>query len=222
MNRTTRWTTVCAALSAASLARAADEGAGAAEDPHAQHKAMAVQAAAEATAPTNAVDVKLLDAELLDQDGNRVHFRSDVIADRLVVMNFVYTTCTTICPILSSKFTRLQEKLGDRQGREVFLVSMSIDPSRDTPPRLKAYAARHKARAGWSHLTGKQGDVDQVLKGLGAYTANFVDHAPMLLVGDGRTGRWARLNGFPTREQVLAQIDELLAARRQAAKEGRP
>jgi protein SCO1 len=65
----------------------------------------------------------------------------------------------------------------------------------------------------------RRGDVEEVLKGLGAYTPRFVDHAPMLLVGDGRTGRWARLNGFPTQEQVLAQVDALLAARRQAARE---
>jgi len=213
----TRMTALCAALALAPASRAAEPAA--AEDPHAHCKEVAATAQKAPAAPSSAVDVKVVDAELVDQDGNKLHFGSDVLGDRLLVMNFVYTTCTTICPILSAKFTRLQEKLGDRQGREVFLVSMSIDPSRDTPPRLKAYAAKHKARAGWAHLTGKKEDVDRVLRGLGAYTTNFVDHAPMLLVGDGRTGRWARLNGFPTPEQVLAQIDELLAARRQAARE---
>jgi protein SCO1 len=190
------------------------------EDPHAHHREQAVRAESAPAGRGTSVDVKIVDAELLDQDGNRLHFKSDVLRDRIVVMNFIYTTCTTICPLLSANFTRLQERLGERQGKEVWLVSMSVDPGRDTPRRLEAYAARHKARAGWIHLTGKKDDVDQVLRGLGAYTPNFVDHAPMLLVGDGRTGRWARMNGFPTPDQVLAQTDELLAARRRGGGAG--
>jgi protein SCO1 len=216
MTRKTRWSALLAGLLLAPAGRAADAPA---EDPHAHCKEVAAAAEKAPATPSTRVDVKVVDAALVDQDGRTVRFQSDVLADKLVVMNFVYTTCTTVCPILSAKFTRLQERLGDRQGREVFLVSLSIDPNRDTPPRLKAYAAKHRAKAGWTHLTGKKEDVDQVLKGLGAFTPNFVDHAPMMLVGDGRTGRWARLNGFPNPDQVLAQIDELLAARRQAAKE---
>ncbi|HET9594537.1 MAG TPA: SCO family protein [Anaeromyxobacteraceae bacterium] len=217
MKRTTRTRGLLVALAFAPATRAAHAPA-AAGDPHA-HCQEAAPAPAAPSASASRVDVEVVNAVLLDQDGAEVHFKSDVVGDRLVVMNFVYTTCTTICPLLSARFARLQERLGDRQGRDVFLVSISVDPNRDTPARLKAYAARHGARAGWSHLTGTKGDVDRVLKGLGAYTGNFVDHAPMILVGDGRTGRWARLNGFPAPDQVLAVIDDLLAARRQAAME---
>jgi protein SCO1 len=170
---------------------------------------------AEAPAPPRGAGaaVTLLEAKLVDQDGRAVRFPADVVGDRIVVMDFVFTTCTTICPILSAKLTRLQERLGDRAGREVRLVSFSIDPARDTPARLKAFGARFKAGPGWTWLTGEVGDVERVLKGLGAYTPDFTSHPPMLLVGDGRTGRFVRLNGFPDPDKLLATVDELVAAR---------
>jgi protein SCO1/2 len=160
-----------------------------------------------------AISVTVKDTPLLDQDGRAVRFATDVVGDRLVVIDFVFTTCTTICPILSAKLALVQERLGDRLGREVRLISLSIDPARDTPERLKAYAARFKAREGWTWVTGGTDAVTGVLKGLGAYTADFNAHAPMALVGDGRTGRWARLNGFPDADRVLAALDALRAAR---------
>jgi protein SCO1/2 len=159
------------------------------------------------------VKVTLVDAPLLDQDGRPVRFKTDVVGDQIVVVDFVFTTCTTICPILSAKLAGLQGRLGDRLGQGVGLVSVSIDPARDTPERLKAHAARFKARQGWTWVTGEAGAVNALLKGLGAYTANFAEHAPMMLVGDGRTGRWARFNGFPDPARLLAAIDALEAAR---------
>jgi protein SCO1/2 len=177
------------------------------------------EAAPAAAAPTGAgalppaVNVSLVDAPLLDQDGRPVQFARDVVGDRIVVVDFVFTTCTTICPILSAKLAGLQGRLGDRLGKEVGLVSVSIDPARDTPERLKAYAARFKARPGWTWVTGEPETVNKVLKGLGAYTPNFNEHPPIMLVGDGRTGRWARFNGFPDPARLEAAIDALVAAR---------
>lgn len=173
--------------------------------------------AARAEAASAAARVTLNDARLVDQDGAPARFRSDVIGDRIVVVDFVFTTCTTVCPALSALFTRVQERLGDRLGRGIELVSVSLDPARDTPARLKAYAARHRAGPHWKWLTGNQDDVEQVLKGLGAYTPNFSAHVPMVLVGDGRTGAFVRLNGFPSPDRIVEQVDALLAARGLAA-----
>jgi len=189
-----------------------DHGAAAAEDPHAHHKAMA----SAPPDPGKLVSVTLLDETLLDQDGKPARFKTDVIGDRLVVVNFVYTTCTTVCPVLSALFSQLQNKLGDRLGRDVFLVSVTVDPNRDTPARLKAYRAKHGARDGWTWLTGEKGAVDRVLKGLEAYTPNFEDHPSQVLVGDGRSGAWTRFYGFPSPAQILAKVDDLAAARTQA------
>lgn len=199
-----------AALPAGMTALADDAPAGA---PHV-HPGGAPAAAPAAGA---AAVVSLVEAGLLDQEGRPVRFPGEVLGDRIVVMDFVFTTCTTICPILSAKLTRLQERLGPRAGREVQLVSFSIDPARDTPARLKAFGARFKAGPGWTWLTGEVGEVERVLKGLGAYTADFTSHPPMMLVGDGRTGRFVRLNGFPDPDRLLAAVDELLEARRTVA-----
>ena len=92
--------------------------------------------------------VRIIDAELVDQNGAPARLSSQVIGDSIVVMDFVFTTCTTICPVLSALFSRVQGKLGERLGKEVRLVSISLDPVRDTPARLKAYSASHRAKDG--------------------------------------------------------------------------
>ncbi|HZX95162.1 MAG TPA: SCO family protein [Myxococcales bacterium] len=157
------------------------------------------------------------DVVLVDRDGRSVRFRSDVLGGRVVVIDFVFTTCTTICPLLSSTFARLQERLGDRLARDVQIVSVSLDPVRDTPERLRAYAARHHAGPHWSWLTGPSHDVETVLKALGAYTPDASAHTPVVLVGDARTGVFERFNGFPNPERLVARVDELLAARSHTA-----
>jgi protein SCO1/2 len=182
-------------------------------DPHAHHKAMLNKPAE----PAKSADVDLRDRELVDQDGRKVKFVSDVIGDRIVVMDFVYTSCTTVCPVLSAVFSQVQARLGDELGKEVALVSMSVDPIRDTPQRLKAYAAKHKAQPGWIWLTGSKTTMDDVLNGLGAYSPNFEDHPSMVLVGDGRTGEWSRFFGFPSPDRLMEQVNALQAARQRAA-----
>jgi protein SCO1 len=157
--------------------------------------------------------LKLADAKLVDQHGAALGFKTDVIGDKIVVMDFVYTTCTTVCPVLSALFGQVQARLGSRIGRDVALVSVTVDPVRDTPARLKEYSARFDAGPGWIWLTGRKPVVDGVLKSLGAYTPNFVDHPALVLVGDGASGKWTRYYGFPDPDQIVAKVDELQAAR---------
>ena len=197
---------------AMALLLAASSGALADEDPHAKHRAM-MQQKTEATAEW--ADIDLRDRTLLNQDGDEVRFVSDVIGDNIVVMDFVYTTCTTICPVLSALFAQVQGKLGDQLGQDVIMVSMSVDPIRDTPQRLKAYSAKHHAAEGWVWLTGPKTTIDDVLTGVGAYTTNFEDHPSMVLVGDGKTGEWKRLFGFPSPDRIMQVVNEL-QDRRQA------
>lgn len=179
-------------------------------DPHAHHRAMLEKPAE----PARTTEVDLLDMPLIDQDGNEVKFVSDVIGDRIVVMDFIYTTCTTICPVISAVFGQMQKRLGDQLGDEVALVSVSVDPIRDTPQRLKAYSAKHNAQPGWIWLTGKKRTMDEVLDGLGAYSPNFEDHPAMVLIGDGRTGEWSRFFGFPSPDRLMEQVKALQAARK--------
>jgi protein SCO1/2 len=181
------------------------------EDPHAKHRAMMKQKSEPAA---ESADIDLRDRLLIDHNGQDVKFVTDVVGDNIVVMDFVYTTCTTICPVLSALFTQVQQKLGDEVGDDVWLVSMSVDPVRDTPQRLKAYRARHRAGDGWLWLTGPKAEVDDVLIGLGAYTSNFEDHPSMVLIGDGRSGEWKRLFGFPNPDRIVKIVNDLREKRR--------
>lgn len=161
-----------------------------------------------------AVNVKIYDLDLLDQDGKPLKFKSDAIGDRIVAMTFTYTTCTTICPVLDSIFADLQERLGQRLGKDIGLITLSIDPVTDIPPRLKRHQKRLKAKPGWIFLTGRKPDVDRILKGLDVYSADIASHPPSVFVGDGRRGVWKRLYGFPSPEQILAAMKELEEGRR--------
>lgn len=169
--------------------------------------------AAFSAADAGGVKVKLHDLELQDQTGRRVRFKSDVIGDRLVAISFTYTTCTTICPILDSILVSLQGKLGSRLGKDVELITVSIDPVTDTPSRLMAYARKLKAQPGWTFLTGRKADVDKVLVGLDMYSADILNHPPSILIGDGRRGVWKRYYGFPSADKLLAAINEMTTAR---------
>ena len=177
-------------------------------DPHAKHKAAAAKPVS-----AQSVELKLVDVELLNQDGKPVKLKRDVVGDRIVVMDFVYTTCTTVCPVLSALLADVQGKLGKDVGQDVALVSMTVDPVRDTPQRLKAFGEKYNAGPGWSFVTGRKAQVEDVLKIFGAYTPNFVDHPPLVMVGDGKTGKWLRFFGFPSPDQLTAAVKDLQAAR---------
>jgi len=171
------------------------------------------KAAKEEKVESRPAQVKLIDLPLLDQDGKTVRFRTDVIGDRIVVIDTFFTTCGLICPILGAIFMELQEMAADRLGRDVVLVSISVDPLTDIPPRLKAYAGQWEARPGWIFLTGSKSGVDQVLAGLGLYSADFADHPSAILVGDGKSGEWTRFYGFATPEQLMGKVTELTGKR---------
>lgn len=179
-----------------------------AHDPHAHHR----QAEAKPVDAQSA-RVALADTPLVDQDGRRLRFKSDVVGERIVIVDFIYTTCTTVCPVVSAVMAQLQEKLGARLGRDVALVTVTVDPVRDTPARMKAYAAKMGSVSGWTWLTGPKPQVDEVLKVFGAYTPNFTEHPALILVGDAKSGKWLRFYGFPTPDQLMAAVSELTTAR---------
>jgi protein SCO1/2 len=200
-------TAALAALALSSTAAAADDHAHEHHQHHQHHSAPAGD-----DEPSN-VNVKLRDLVLVDQHGRQASFRRDVIGERIVVINFVYTSCTTVCPVASAIFAQVQQNLGERVGDEVVLVSLSVDPVNDRPARLQAYAQKHNAGDGWLWLTGEKPSMDQVLQGLGAYTPNYQDHPAMVLVGDGNSGQWTRLFGFPGPDKIITEVDALAAVR---------
>lgn len=164
-------------------------------------------------AASEAVNLKLADDALVDQDFQTLKFKSDVLANRIVVMDFLYTSCGTTCPLNTALLAQVQDWLGARFGRDVYFVSITVDPVNDTPARLKAYARNHQIKPGWTLLTGPKATVDKVLEGLGAYTPDFRDHPSMVLVGDARRGVWTRLFGLPDTQRIKTLLNGLLAAR---------
>src|SRR5512139_2754184 len=179
-------------------------------DPHAMHHMQGAAATA-----AEAARVELPDTRLLNQDGEPLRFGSEAVGDGVVVIDFVYTRCTTVCPVLSAVFAQLQERLGPR----VRLVSLSLDPVSDTPARLKEYASRYASGPGWTWLTGDKPEVDRTLLALGAYVGDPASHPPMVLVGDVRRGGWTRFVGIASPERIAARAEELLAARHLASQE---
>lgn len=184
-------------------------------DHHAHH----APASNKPLAPQRAT-FKLTDTPLLDQHGRKLKFKSEALGERIAVISFVYTTCTTVCPVISAVMAQVQGKLGARMGRDVALVTVTVDPLRDTPARLKDYGTRVGAGAGWAWLTGPKPQVDEVLQVFDAYTPNFVDHPPLVLVGDAKSGKWLRFYGFPTPEQLMTAVAEMSAARAKTGASG--
>jgi protein SCO1/2 len=179
-----------------------------AHDDHKKHVAPKEEA-------PKSVKVSLADTPLVDQDGRKVRLKTDVMAGKVVVVDFIYTTCTTICPIFTATMASAQEKLAGVADRDLHLISMTVDPLRDTPRRLKEYAGKHHARFdNWSFLTGAKTDVDAVNKAFGTYTPNIDDHPPMVMVGDTASGQWTRFFGFPAAGDLEARVRQLLAARK--------
>jgi protein SCO1/2 len=145
------------------------------------------------------------DVELLDQDGRTIHFYTDLVKGKVVAVQFIFTTCTTICPPLGATFARVQKDLGERAGRDVRLISISVDPATDTPERMKAWGAKFHAAEGWTLVTGAKPEVDKLLLALGAATASPADHSPTILIGNDAAGQWTRTYGL-ARPGVLVKL----------------
>jgi protein SCO1/2 len=150
------------------------------------------------------------DVELLDQDGRKLRFYTDVLKGKTVVINAFFTTCTSVCPPMNRNMEKIQEALGPRLGKDVFLVSISVDPLTDTPPRLKEYAQKFHAKPGWMFLTGKKENVDWALYKVGQYVEDKQDHTTVIIVGNEATGLWKKMFGMGKPDE-LVQIVESVA-----------
>lgn len=153
--------------------------------------------------------LRIPDVTLIDQDGRKVRFASDLVAGKVVAVSFIFTTCTTICPPLGATFGKLRRLLGSRAGSSVQLISVSVDPLNDTPARLKAWAANFGGGPGWTLLTGPKPEVDRLLRALQAYTPNFGDHSPLILLGNAATGTWERTSGLAPAAEITARLVRL-------------
>lgn len=153
------------------------------------------------------------DVELINQDGQKLRFYSDVLKNKVVIINTFFTTCTSVCPPLNRNFEKLQEALGDRLGKDAFLVSISVDPETDTPLRLKEYGRRFHARDGWIFLTGKKENVDWALYRLGQYVKTKDEHTTVVIIGNEPKGLWKKAFGLAKPEELVKIVEDVIADR---------
>lgn len=149
------------------------------------------------------------DVTLVNQDGERIPLRSLLEGDKPVILDFIYGTCTTICPVLSIGFSHFQKQLGADAGN-VRLVSISIDPDNDTPPVMKEYLARYNAREGWDFLSGKREDIFKVMKAFDAYVVNKMNHFPLTILHAPGSKNWIRITELLGTSDLMHEYDLLL------------
>jgi cytochrome oxidase Cu insertion factor (SCO1/SenC/PrrC family) len=148
---------------------------------------------------------------LLDQDGQEVQFYSDMLQGKIVVIDTIFTTCTGICPVMSQTFAKVQEHVGDRLGKDVHLISISVDPQTDTPARLKEFGARFGAKPGWHFLTGKKENVDFILYKLGQFSEDKESHKNIVLIGNEPTGLWKKAFGLAPPADLIKIVDSVVS-----------
>jgi len=157
---------------------------------------------------------------LVTEEGKTVHFFDDLIKDKVVVINFIYTSCPDTCPLETAQLVRVSKLMGDRIGKDVFFYSISIDPKTDTPEVLKAYKKRFKAN--WTFLTGKKADIIELRKKLGLYIAEIQDgsnnHNVSMIIGNQKTGRWMKRSPFENTHVLADQIGNWLTGWKAAPK----
>jgi cytochrome oxidase Cu insertion factor (SCO1/SenC/PrrC family) len=150
---------------------------------------------------------RIPDAKVVDQNGKELNFYTDLVKHKTVAINFIFTTCTTICPPLTATFRRVQQDLGESIP-DVQLISVSVDPGTDTPERLRDFAAKFKAAPGWTFVTGEESQINSLLEAFGVAVANKNDHTPMVLIGNDKVGFWTRTYGLSSPSALVKAITE--------------
>lgn len=173
-------------------------------DEHAAHRQMMNQEAY----TRNETTYQLPDVLLTDQNGRKLAVGDVLGGNEPVILNFIFTTCTTICPVLSASFSQLQKKYAsDLTG--VRMISISIDPEHDTPAKMKEYAQKFGASESWTFLTGDLNDVHNVLKAFDAYRGDKMNHIPLTFLRASAEDNWVRLEGFASAGDLIREYRAL-------------
>jgi protein SCO1/2 len=155
---------------------------------------------------------------LTTQDGKVVRLYDDLLKGKKVAINLMYTKCTSTCPLETAKLSQVKKILGDRVGKDVFFISISIDPEYDTPERLKAYSEKFHTGEGWTFVTGDENDIKLVARKLGLSSLsdakNRDGHQPALMIGDVDSGNWMRNSAVDNPQFLASTIVNFLGLRK--------
>ncbi len=172
-------------------------------DSHVMHKQMKRTVALDA----HETKITLPDVQLRDSHDIE-HDLQVLMQNKIVVMDFIFSSCTTICPMLSAIMSNTEEQMANRLGKEVILISISVDPNNDTPEKLRSYANKFDAGPNWYWLTGTRGDINRTLRAFGIPVGGKPeDHPPVVLIGNKNKSRWFRWVGIPMPETLIKAIN---------------
>ena len=170
-------------------------------DEHAAHRA----AMNKSRYAVSDVRYDIPDVQLIDESGAPVSLQSVLDSGQPVALNFIFTTCTTICPVMTVTFAQMQRELGE-VAKQLRLVSISIDPEYDRPDKLRAYAEQFRAGAGWDFLTGDSNDIAQVLKSFDSYAGSKMNHQPITLLKSPASSSWTRIDGLASGKDLANEV----------------
>ncbi len=173
---------------------------------HSQHRAMMQQAGYQRSAHDYAVP----DLALTDMNGRKTTLGQELATHKPVLLNFIYTTCTTICPILSATFSQVQQEMGS-DVQSVRMISISIDPEQDTPQRLREYAQRFEAGSQWRFFTGELDNIIAVQKAFDIYRGAKTNHEPITFLRAAGAGNWVRIDGIASASEIIKEYQALAA-----------
>jgi cytochrome oxidase Cu insertion factor (SCO1/SenC/PrrC family) len=183
-----------------------------APDEHEAHRAQMAAALMAPAARLLSPPPAIPDVALLDQDGQATTLRDALASDEPVLVNFIFTTCTTICPVMSAGLSQLLTNLGSNRSH-VRVVSISIDPEADTPDTLRAYAARYHTPPSWRFLTGRPEAIEAAQRAFGNYRGGKNNHVAGTFVRSSAQAPWLALDGFSSAQTLKrAVMGELVPA----------
>jgi len=150
------------------------------------------------------------DTVLINQNGEKMRLYNDLLKGKTVIINSFFATCPGSCLPMNRNLEKVQEALGDRLGKDAHIISISVDPTIDTPTLLMAYAKKLNARPGWYFMSGDKASVDFALKKLGQFVEAKQDHTNIFIIGNERTGLWKKAFGLAKSEELIKVVDSVI------------
>lgn len=150
------------------------------------------------------------DVQLVNQNGEKMRFYTDLLQGKVVIINSFFATCQGACLPLNRNLQKVQQALGDRIGKDVRIVSISVDPVIDTPASLKEYAKKLSAKPGWYFLTGEKENVELALRKIGQFVDNKQDHLNIFIIGNESTGLWKKAFGLANSDELVKVVESVL------------
>ena len=179
---------------------------------HQDHEAMPMSSG---KLSVHSAHVTVPDIEVIDQNNHKLHFYRDLVKGRSVAINFIFTTCTTICPPMTANFASVQRKMLERGQKNLHLISVTVDPENDTPAKLKTYSEMFNAQPGWTFVTGNRSQLELLWNAFSITAGNKLDHSPTVAIGNDTRHEWVFASGLNSPEKLSKVIDSVVNGKSQ-------